>query len=52
MFQGDSGGPLVIGNILIGVASFIPRNLSVGGGTMGFARVTSFVIWIRHHTGL
>jgi secreted trypsin-like serine protease len=56
MFQGDSGGPLVIGNVgnytLIGVVSFGSTRGCAAGDPMGFARVTSFVDWIRQRTGL
>ncbi|XP_072947043.1 collagenase-like [Epargyreus clarus] len=46
--QGDSGGPLRInGPILIGVTSFVARAGCQRGLPAGFARVTSFLAWIR-----
>ncbi|XP_072946885.1 collagenase-like [Epargyreus clarus] len=45
---GDSGGPLRInGPILIGVTSFVARAGCQRGYPAGYARVTSFVSWLR-----
>ena len=56
MFQGDSGGALVVqkdgGFVQIGVVSFGLTGGCASGAPTGFARVTSFVNWIRSNTGL
>ncbi|KAH8333155.1 hypothetical protein KR074_009380, partial [Drosophila pseudoananassae] len=51
---GDSGGPLVIhdGNKLVGVTSFVAANGCTSGLPDGFTRVTSYLDWIRDHTGI
>jgi len=56
MFQGDSGGALVVpssgGFTQIGVVSFVSSAGCASGYPSGYARVTSFVDWIRSNTGL
>jgi len=56
MFQGDSGGALVIDtgmkNVQIGVVSFISNFGCTYGYPSGYARVTSFLAWIKITTGL
>lgn len=51
--RGDSGGPLTITHngeqVLIGVSSFVARYGCELGFPSAFARVTSFVPWIRRH---
>ncbi|KAM3964084.1 brachyurin [Aphomia sociella] len=52
--QGDSGGPLTVTtvdgeDILIGVSSFVARDGCQLGFPSAFARVTSFMDWIRVH---
>lgn len=52
--QGDSGGPLVLeknGN-LIGVTSFVASAGCTAGFPSGFARVTSYLDWIKSKTGI
>jgi secreted trypsin-like serine protease len=54
--QGDSGGPLVILEkdkkyTLYGVTSFVKDTTCIGGPD-AFARVTSFLDWIKKKTGL
>jgi len=51
---GDSGGPLVLhdGNKLVGVTSFVAANGCTSGLPDGFTRVTSYLDWIRDHTGI
>lgn len=52
---GDSGGPLVLeqdGRTIIGVTSFGHINGCHLGHPQGFTRVTSYVSWIRQHTGI
>ncbi|XP_068143283.1 serine protease 1 [Drosophila tropicalis] len=51
---GDSGGPLVThdGNRLVGVTSFVAANGCTAGLPDGFTRVTSYLDWIRDHTGI
>lgn len=47
---GDSGGPLVLdqdGPVLVGISSFVSARGCDVGFPSGFARVTSFVDWIR-----
>ncbi|XP_062134887.1 collagenase-like [Drosophila sulfurigaster albostrigata] len=48
---GDSGGPLVLfpSKVQVGITSFVPGNCS---SPNGFTRVTSFLKWIKRHTGL
>ncbi|XP_034110717.2 collagenase-like [Drosophila albomicans] len=48
---GDSGGPLVIlpSKVQVGIASFVSKGCS---NPNGFTRVTSFLKWIKRHTGL
>lgn len=51
--NGDSGGPLVLANdgrTLVGVTSFGHVSGCHTGQPQGFARVTSFLDWIRRHT--
>lgn len=51
--NGDSGGPLVLasdGRTLVGVTSFGHVSGCHQGQPQGFARVTSFLEWIRRHT--
>ena len=54
MFQGDSGGALVVpssgGFTQIGVVSFVSSAGCASGYPSGYARVTSFVDWIRSNT--
>ncbi|XP_055625425.1 collagenase-like [Toxorhynchites rutilus septentrionalis] len=52
--NGDSGGPLVLegDNILVGVVSFGHITGCERGLPGAFARVTSFVDWVRKKTGL
>jgi len=54
MFQGDSGGALVVGSgnnyTQIGVVSFVASAGCASGAPSGYARVTSFVDWIRANT--
>ncbi|XP_055531893.1 collagenase-like [Wyeomyia smithii] len=52
--NGDSGGPLVLENerVLVGVVSFGHATGCERGFPGAFARVTSFVSWIKKHTGL
>jgi len=56
MFQGDSGGALVVQNgnsfTQIGVVSFVSSLGCASGYPSGYARVTSFLDWIRSNTGL
>jgi secreted trypsin-like serine protease len=56
MFQGDSGGALVIPRngawTQIGVVSFGATGGCDAGQPAGYARVTSFLSWIRQHTGV
>jgi len=57
MFQGDSGGPLVVRNgngnfTLIGVVSFVSSAGCAVGHPSGYARVTSFLTWIRNNTNI
>ena len=56
MFQGDSGGALVVENgngfTQIGVVSFVSSAGCASGYPSGYARVTSFLDWIRANTGL
>ncbi|XP_034111254.1 collagenase-like [Drosophila albomicans] len=49
--NGDSGGPLVIlpSKVQVGIASFVSKGCS---NPNGFTRVTSFLKWIKRHTGL
>ncbi|EDW54298.1 GM18057 [Drosophila sechellia] len=51
---GDSGGPLVLhdGSKLVGVTSFVAANGCTSGLPDGFTRVTSYLDWIRDHTGI
>ncbi|KAH8270150.1 hypothetical protein KR018_004709, partial [Drosophila ironensis] len=51
---GDSGSPLVTrqGNILVGISEFVAASGCTLGLPAGFARVTSQLEWIRHHTGI
>lgn len=51
--NGDSGGPLVLakdGRTLVGVTSFGHVSGCHTGQPQGFARVSSFLDWIRRHT--
>lgn len=51
--NGDSGGPLVLASdsrTLVGVTSFGHVTGCHAGQPQGFARVTSFLDWIRRHT--
>lgn len=51
--NGDSGGPLVLasdGRTLVGVTSFGHVSGCHMGQPQGFARVTSYLEWIRRHT--
>lgn len=52
--SGDSGGPLVTqsGTILIGISQFVSGRGCTAGDPAGFARVTSFLGWIRANTGI
>ncbi|XP_053688653.1 collagenase-like [Sabethes cyaneus] len=52
--NGDSGGPLVLENehVLVGVVSFGHATGCERGFPGAFARVTSFVDWIKKKTGL
>ncbi|KAH8341364.1 hypothetical protein KR059_004179 [Drosophila kikkawai] len=52
--SGDSGGPLVLHdrNTLVGVTSFVASNGCTSGLPDGFTRVTSYLDWIRDHTGI
>jgi len=56
MFQGDSGGALVIDTginyVQIGVVSFISNLGCTAGNPSGYARVTSFLAWIKLTAGL
>ncbi|KAL0829280.1 hypothetical protein ABMA28_004093 [Loxostege sticticalis] len=50
---GDSGGPLFVERngqrLLIGISSFVANNNCQGGHPSAFARVTSFMSFIRQH---
>ncbi|XP_075163318.1 transmembrane protease serine 9-like [Haematobia irritans] len=52
--SGDSGGPLVLqnDNRLIGVTSFVSSAGCQSGAPAGFVRVTSYLDWIKEHTGI
>ncbi|XP_037939617.1 serine protease 1-like [Teleopsis dalmanni] len=52
--QGDSGGPLVLLSTqeLIGVTSFVNTAGCLSGRPAGFARVTSYLDWIKENTGI
>ncbi|XP_037817077.1 serine protease 1-like [Lucilia sericata] len=52
--QGDSGGPLVLDSTkeLIGVTSFTSTLGCEAGSPGGFARVTSYLDWIKTNTGI
>ncbi|XP_037817056.1 serine protease 1-like [Lucilia sericata] len=52
--NGDSGGPLVsdISKELIGVTSFGSLAGCQAGYPAGFARVTTYLEWIKDHTGI
>ncbi|XP_037817054.1 serine protease 1-like [Lucilia sericata] len=50
--QGDSGGPLVSDSELIGVTSFVSSAGCQAGYPSGFARVTTYLEWIKSHTGI
>jgi secreted trypsin-like serine protease len=56
MFQGDSGGALVLpiagGFKQIGVVSFVSSLGCASGSPSGYARVTSFLDWIRVNSGV
>jgi len=56
MFQGDSGGPLVYNNGItftqIGVVSFTSTLGCNFGYPAGYARVSSFLDWIKTTAGL
>ncbi|XP_061703856.1 collagenase-like [Cydia pomonella] len=51
--RGDSGGPLIVQNagqnVLVGVSSFVASDGCKLGHPSAFARVTSYVDWIRLH---
>ncbi|KAH8301910.1 hypothetical protein KR044_000503, partial [Drosophila immigrans] len=51
--RGDSGGPLVElhTRVLIGVTSYGHKKCEIGTPAV-FTRVTSFLGWIKHHTGI
>ncbi|XP_023293557.2 serine protease 1-like [Lucilia cuprina] len=52
--QGDSGGPLVLDSTkeLIGVTSFTSALGCEAGSPAGFARVTTYLDWIKSNTGI
>ncbi|XP_062542074.1 collagenase-like [Armigeres subalbatus] len=52
--NGDSGGPLVLegGNVQVGVVSFGHAEGCELGYPVAFARLTSFVDWVKEKTGL
>lgn len=52
--QGDSGGPLALesSQLLIGVTSFVSSAGCASGNPAGFVRVTSYLDWIKSHTGI
>lgn len=52
--SGDSGGPLVTqsSTILIGISQFVSSKGCTAGHPAGFTRVTSYLPWIRQHTGI
>ncbi|KAI8126124.1 Serine protease 3 [Lucilia cuprina] len=50
--QGDSGGPLALGSELIGVTSFVSSGGCESGYPSGFARVTTYLEWIKSLTGI
>jgi secreted trypsin-like serine protease len=56
MFQGDSGGALVVPSggtwKQIGVVSFVASAGCDAGYPSGYARVTSFLDWIRTNSGV
>jgi secreted trypsin-like serine protease len=56
MFQGDIGGPLAIWRgfaaTQIGVVSFSSGSTCAVGQPVAFTRITSFLTWIRDHTGV
>jgi secreted trypsin-like serine protease len=56
MFQGDSGTALVIRRnnawTQIGIGSFALVPECAAGFPSGYARVTSFLTWIRDNTGI
>lgn len=51
--RGDSGGPLIVQNqgqdVLIGISSFVAEDGCKLGFPSAFARVTSYIDWIRMH---
>ncbi|KAM8721405.1 hypothetical protein ACLKA7_007300 [Drosophila subpalustris] len=51
---GDSGGPLVLESTkqLVGVTSFVSSKGCQAGTPAGFTRVTSYLDWIKSHTGV
>ncbi|KAJ8918128.1 hypothetical protein NQ315_011585 [Exocentrus adspersus] len=50
--NGDSGGPLVVGNVQVGVTSFVSARGCQSGLPTGFARVSSFRTWIAQNSDL
>jgi secreted trypsin-like serine protease len=56
MFQGDSGSALVIRRnnawTQIGIVNFGAAGACSAGFPMGYARVTSFLTWIRENSGV
>ncbi|SPP85093.1 serine protease 1 [Drosophila guanche] len=52
--NGDSGGPLVLhdGNRQVGIVSFGSSAGCLSNGPKGMVRVTSYLDWIRDHTGI
>ncbi|ALC43205.1 Jon65Ai [Drosophila busckii] len=52
--KGDSGGPLVLsnGNVQVGIISFGSSAGCLSGAPKGLVRLTSYVHWIKEHTGI